>query len=65
MAGAAQFMGGAGPTRSQSRAASTSAVGSAATGNAIPAWTSGIFLAAAIGLVLLDRAKFKMVVGVS
>jgi hypothetical protein len=65
--GPGQIMGGgSGTTRSKSAAASHVSVGGNTTDDRkIPAMTSGVLLLAVGALFLFDRAKFKMVVGVS
>lgn len=53
---------GAGTRRSS---AGTVPVGNATSEKAIPIWTAGFLLFAVAGLYTLDKAKFKMVVGVT
>jgi hypothetical protein len=64
MAGAAQFMG-PGPTRRQATVGSVPVGGSTSDDRKIPACTAGFLIAAGLVLYALDKAKFKMVVGVS
>jgi hypothetical protein len=64
MAGAAQFMG-PGPTRRQATAGRVPVGGNTSDDRKIPAYTAGFLIAAGLVLYALDKAKFKMVVGVS
>lgn len=58
--------GGSGSTRAKSASASHVSVGGNTTDDRkIPACTAGVLLIAAGALFFFDRAKFKMVVGVS